>query len=108
MIADDPNLYMRVFGNATVTLGANSTLGIVDDTEELVQINDAGASAVAEQLVVALVTAALPGLEVGSVLTLTGLPGSIVPELGRQVEVRERYRTQDGHITTLVCREVAA
>jgi hypothetical protein len=103
---DDPHLYMRMFGNTTVTLGAASVLGIVDDIEELAQINDAGASAVIEQLTVTIVTGSLAGLEVGSVLTLTGLPGSIVPDLGRTVEVRERYRTQDGHITQLVCREV--
>jgi chemotaxis protein CheY-P-specific phosphatase CheC len=83
MILDDPTLYMRIFGNTTVALGVESTLGIVDDIEELAQINDAGASTVLEQLTVTIVTGSL-----------------------RTVEVRERYRTQDGHITQLVCREV--
>lgn len=109
MITDDPSLYLRVFGNATAVLGAGSTLAIVDDVEELVQINDSGASSVVEQLTVTIVTDSLPGLAVGSVLTLTGLSAaSIVPIAGRQVEVRERIRVQDGHMTTMLCREVAA
>lgn len=69
--------------------------GLLDDVEELVQQNDAGASSVLNRIRVTIPTAAFEDLKVGSVIEVDG----------RELEVRERYRTQDGAITELYCSE---
>lgn len=70
--------------------------GLVDDVEELVQTNDAGATSVVNRLRVTVPTAAFEELRVGSSIEVDG----------RELVVRERYRTQDGAITELYCADV--
>lgn len=108
---------ITILGDGTVASGDDLTvsfdsavspvLGIADDIEELVQQNEAGATTVIERLTVLLETDALPGLQVGDELTLTGTAvASPIPTSGRTVEVRERYRVHEGRMTQIVCREV--
>jgi hypothetical protein len=94
VITDDPQIHLAAFGEP-VTFGSFSALGIVDDVEELVQTNDAGASSVIERLSVLFETTTLPGLAVGDQIGLRG----------RTLEVRERYRVHEGKMTLIVCRE---
>jgi hypothetical protein len=108
---------ITILGDGTVVDGddlvvsfsvVEPVLGIADDVEELVQQNESGSSSVLERLTVLLETAALPGLQVGDELRLTGTDAaSPIPTSGRTVEVRERYRVHEGRMTQIVCREVA-
>lgn len=96
MITDDPQIHLVAFGEP-VTFGALTALGLVDDVEELVQTNDAGATSVIVRLSVLFETATLPGLEVGSVIGVRG----------RTLEARERYRVHEGRMTQIFCRELS-
>jgi hypothetical protein len=69
--------------------------GLVDDIEELQQTNESGMSSVVARFRVTVPTAAFEDLRVGALIEVDG----------RELEVRERYRTQDGAITELYCTD---
>lgn len=86
--------FLRDMGQV-VTFGATTTYGLIDDIEELLQDNETGARSVAEIYKVTIETGSLLGLAVGSTLSIGG----------KSYIVRERYRTQDGKLTELYCRD---
>ena len=86
--------FLRDMGQV-VTFGFATTYGLIDDVEELVQDNESGARSVVEVYRVTIETGSLIGLAVGSAITIGG----------RNLIVRERYRTQDGKLTELYCRD---
>ena len=78
----------------TVTFGSYSTIGLVDDVEELMLLNESGASSVQRTVTVTVPTGALVGVAVGSTIVAGGT----------SYVVRERLKQQDGAVTALLCR----
>jgi hypothetical protein len=92
MIKEPLNVFFDALGTP-VSFDGVTVQGLVDDIEELVQTNDAGATSVVNRIRVTVPTAAFEDLRVGSMIEVDG----------RELEVRERYRTQDGAVTELYC-----
>lgn len=75
----------------SVTLGANETKGLVDYADELLLESDVSAS-IGRMLAVTIKTGSLPGLAVGSTLTVDG----------SAYKAREVLRIGDGALTRVL------
>jgi hypothetical protein len=75
----------------SVTLGTNETKGLVDYADELVLETDVTAS-VGRMIAVTIKTGSLPGLAIGSALTVDGSP----------YKAREVLRIGDGALTRVM------
>lgn len=91
---EDLNVFFADMG-VPVSFDGVTVRGLLDDVEELVQQNDAGATSVVNRIRVTVPTAAFADLQVGAAIEVDG----------RELQVRERYRTQDGAVTELYCSE---
>lgn len=89
-VADIPGL-LADFG-VDVVLGATTVKGLVDDGEELMLEGEASVALQQGQKSVIVQTGALPGLQVGSAVTVDG----------QSHTVRERRKIGDGALTRLL------
>lgn len=78
-----------------VVLGSSDTLGLLDDLEDLGLDGEYGNSTPVGIHTVLIAAGALPGLAIGSQITVAG----------ESMEVRRRLNVEDGKLTRLWCRE---
>lgn len=83
---------LRDFG-VDVTLGASTVRGVVDQTDEGTLQGSGPAAMIEESIVVTVQTGSLPGLAVGSSITVGG----------DAYVVRDRRKIGDGALTALYC-----
>lgn len=95
MALGDNDLDVFLADGVEVTMGSETTMGQLDDVEDLVLEGEgARVASVGGTIGVLIATGSLPGLAVGSEITVDG----------QDLEVVFRRRIHEGHFTQLLCR----